>query len=284
MNFKKRMDLPEIRRFLSAVRTRDSPGGVGEARASLASHKSTAVACANQALAKEIWCLEQTLTTQTHYLDAFVNMRSAQFYDAWCALEQAEVSLFFLDHHFRDLNDRYSLEFIRTQISQFQSAFPYRMFFSPGMIHREKKCSVCGTRLSIRNPCGHRAGEIYDGEMCSRIITKIDLTEVSLVTNPRNKYAVGFPRGKAGSPNDGYDYSLVKSIVERLQSPFDRWTCRFNEERVPHSRFPNVGRNHDCPCGSKSKYKRCCLNESGVRRSHCHVEFEKDTEGGRFVL
>jgi hypothetical protein len=278
------MDLPQIRRILRAVRTRDSPSGDEEARVSLAALKSTAVACANQALAKEIWCLEQTLKTQTHYLDAFAKMQGAQFYEAWCALEQAEVSLFFLDRHFRDLNDRYSLEFIRIQTGRFQSVFPYRIFLSPGMIHREKKCSICGTRLSIRNPCGHRPGEIYDGKICSRIITRADLTEVSLVTNPRNKYAVGFPHGKPGSPNDGYDYSLVKSIVERLQGPFDLWTCRFSEEHIPHSKFPNVGRNDNCPCGSKSKYKRCCLNESGVRRSHCNVEFENDMEGRHVSL
>ena len=28
--------------------------------------------------------------------------------------------------------------------------------------------------------------------------------------------------------------------------------------------MPTIGRNDPCPCGSRKKYKKCCLNETKV--------------------
>jgi hypothetical protein len=64
--------------------------------------------------------------------------------------------------------------------------FPKQLFSSPGMIIREAKCSICGQEYG---ECDHVVGRPYMGEICSRIITQVDLEEVSFVEKPANKHA-----------------------------------------------------------------------------------------------
>ena len=69
-----------------------------------------------------------------------------------------------------------------------QHMFPKQMFFSPGMVIREARCSICGSEYG---ECDHVAGRPYMGEICSRIIVHADLEETSLVDDPANKHARG---------------------------------------------------------------------------------------------
>jgi hypothetical protein len=67
----------------------------------------------------------------------------------------------------------------------------------------KKKCSVCDKDVSIRNPCGHFVGEIYNGEMCFRIVTEVKVLGMSLVENPGNKFYVMFIQDeKTGKQTD----------------------------------------------------------------------------------
>lgn len=65
----------------------------------LSTLKQARVDAGNQDKAKEIWCLEEILSIQQSYLQSFRKMKSGEYYDAWCTLERAEISLGFLDHH-----------------------------------------------------------------------------------------------------------------------------------------------------------------------------------------
>ncbi len=64
--------------------------------------------------------------------------------------------------------------------------FPPQMFFSPGMIIKEARCSICDAEYG---DCDHIAGKPYMGELCSRLILHVDVEEVSLVDKPANKHA-----------------------------------------------------------------------------------------------
>ncbi|MGC8757996.1 MAG: hypothetical protein ACP5QX_06055 [Caldisericaceae bacterium] len=64
--------------------------------------------------------------------------------------------------------------------------FPPQIFFSPGFIIIESKCSICGKEYG---ECEHIVGKAYMGQMCNRIITETDLKEVSVVEEPANKHA-----------------------------------------------------------------------------------------------
>lgn len=236
--------------------------------------KRQAVACNDQAKAKLVWCYEQILAIQGNYLSAFRQMKDGSYYNAWCSLERVEIDLHFFEQHCKPESDEYKLRFIEKHTKQYQSLFPYKIFLSPEVLVLEKKCSICHKPISIRNSCGHRVGEIYDGEMCGREITKVEPLGMAFVETPVQKYSVPFlVDPETSQSHDHYNYALIRYLIERLRDPFDAWDIRWTKRRHPHSRYKHVGRNESCPCGSGKKYKSCCLRESGVLRPHCEFIF-----------
>lgn len=203
-------------------------------------------------------------------------MKNGEFYDAWCTLERVEIDIGFLEKHY-DVNadsDRFKIAYIKSHTERFQSIFPYAIFTSPGMLHLEERCSICSEVISPRNHCGHIVGEIYDGEMCGRTVTKARITEISMVTNPVQKYSVPFLRSSDTDEQvDHYNYSAVNYVIRGLRKPFHEWAVRRTHIRHPHSMYRNLGRNDPCPCESGEKYKHCCMRENGILRPHMEITF-----------
>lgn len=262
----------ELNKFLSEPQNRD-PSSAGDAFELIAEMKAEAVNGGEQDEAKRAWCLGQILRAQRSFERAFDEMRQGEFYKAWCTLEQTELALKFLKPHFSAWQ-QHRLAFIEKQTTQFQSLFPYRVFYSPEILEHEKRCSICDAVVRIRRPCGHRAGEIYDGELCGRVVTKPEFLSVSLVRNPVQKYSVAFPvDSEGGGAQDNYDYSVVEYVVERTPSPYLDWDVERTFVRHPHEHYRHTGRNDPCPCESGRKYKKCCLREVGVLRPHIDFTF-----------
>ncbi len=247
---------------------------VDEIKEGLKEIKDIAVSKSDQDTAKMIWCYEQTLIIQQNYLQAFSNLKADKFYEAWCLFERVEIELHHLEKHFSTSDNIFKLKLINKHSRQFQSLYPYKIFLSPGYLILETSCSICGQNRSIRNPCEHILGEIYNGEMCGREVKKAELLEMSFVENPAQKYSVAFTTDtKTGKQIDHYDYSLVQYVAKGLRESFDEWDCKWTKIRHPHSQYTHVGRNDKCPCESNKKYKKCCLNESGVLRPHMEIIF-----------
>lgn len=102
-----------------------------------------------------------------------------------------------------------------------------------------------------------------------------EMLEVSLVTNPAQKYSVGFLHNGTGGQIDQYDYTVIRFVAERLQSPFHRWYGQWTTAFHPHSDFESVGRNLPCPCGrTDASYTDCCAEKPGVEMPHFQVQFE----------
>jgi len=262
---------PEVAPARVALATSRNVEGVlknGSLLQSITQRKTDAVSANDEALAKALWCLEQIAKVQNHYLAAYQEMREELFYDAWCNLDRAEIELHFLDRHFQETSNEFRLEFIRAHATRFQELYPYHAFYSPAVLKEEIICSICQNPISLRNPCAHRVGEIYQGEMAGTIVTKCRLLEVSLVTEPKQRYSVAFVKGR------DYDYSLVNFVVQRLTSPWSGWSYEWTTRLQPHSLY-NASRNDPCPCESGKKYKRCCLGQAGIRRPHCQILFEE---------
>ncbi len=182
------LDLECVDTYLASVASRGEQGQEDDSsvEAAMKAAKARAVEEGDQATAKRIWCYQQILRIQQSYLAAFQAMKEGRFYDAWCLLERVEIELSFLEPHLSPEigHDDYRLAFIATETKQFQALYPYRFFLSPAWLYLEKVCSICGKPVSLRNPCGHRKGEVYNGEMCGHEITKCELLEMSLVPNP----------------------------------------------------------------------------------------------------
>jgi hypothetical protein len=269
-----------IEHYLTQVRNRDPDAAQDkQMRECLQQLKNEAVAGDDQEQAKRIWCYETVQRTQNQFIAAFQMMQGQYFYPAWCMLERVEINLGFLERHF-DLNasgsDAFLLCFIKKHTEQFQSLFPYQMFISPGFVALEKVCTICEKPVSIRQSCGHIVGEIYNGKMCARKITEVQVIEVSFVPNPVQKYSVVFMGNEStDNPVDHYNYWHVDYVVRGLHHPFAAWDMAWIPKKRPIAEFSDVGRNAPCPCGSGNKFKRCCIKKDAIETMHLTVWFSE---------
>ena len=248
------------------------------ARRLLSKVKAAAVGRGDEVLAKAAWCLEVVADVQDHYVAAFQFFKQKRFYDGWSELERGEIALDSLDAHYVDSKGTFGLEFIRSQSERFQSVFPYALFISPEYVYKRLECNICGAELSLRNPCSHKVGEIYGGEICHRVVRDMEVVAVATVRHPVQKYSV---LGVAGTElDDFYDYSVVDYVVRGLRSPWDGWDFIETKIRHPHERFSHVPPGDPCPCESSGTYEDCCLKEEGVLRPHFQILFRKQPPPG----
>lgn len=218
--------------------------------------------------AKFIWCLEAVAFIQKHYIKVFKLLKKEQFQKAWDCLFDIETAIKALKPHFYKYFNEYYLDVIEDKVKKYQSLYPYKMFMSIGIIVEEQKCSICGQVRTLRTPCEHKVGEIYNGEYCNRITTKIKkFDHVSFVKNPKDKRCILTELD--GKPID-YDYSLIKELLRFVDKPLEHWDIKWSKIRHPHELFKNIKPNDECPCGSEKTYQDCCLNNNdGVLRPHC---------------
>ena len=263
------MTLEEICEVLAELRTNFSSRDNTKLARELAEHKKDAILGGDEPLAKEIWCLEQVLKAHEAYVRGFAHCKLREFYAGWCAFEDTAVAVHHLKRHFRARRHDFQLNFLEKHIDQFQRMFPYKLFFSTGMMVRERTCTICGAIKGLRTNCAHLKGEIYQGVMAAERISKFDLLEVSLVDDPVDKRCVAF-RGNV----DDYNYVLVDYITGALVSPFDSWDVEETFRYERHEKFEDVGRNDKCPCGSGKKYKKCCSSATGVKFPHFELKFD----------
>ncbi len=238
----------------------------------LARLKQDYVAQKDQHGAKAIWCFESIINVQEKYLEAFADLKARRFYAAWCTFERVEIEYSFLRRHLLAPHSLFCLDFILEKTHQWQSLFPYRMFFSMEFIKKGRKCMICSQPVSLRKPCGHLIGEIYDGEMCCHEITDIDWKSISMVTNPHHKYAVAFPADTDWNSNESGKYDSLIHVIERLETPFDEWKTFMSKRAIPREEFNEQEPNSFCRCGSMEHFSECCFHKSEILVPWVHVE------------
>ena len=115
------------------------------------------------------------------------------------------------------------------------------------------------------------------GERCAHEILEADMLAIAVVAAPFNKYSVF---GVTSKEDDAYSYSAIEFLVNVIDHPFNRWRFENYEVYEPHAKYKE-GRNDPCPCGSKKKYKNCCLKQNGVKVPHTQFYLEEPTINGR---
>lgn len=222
--------------------------------------------------AKEIWVLENTYVAQNMYIKFTKLIRKEKFYEAWCLLEQCEIKILNLKKHFPpDLSKETYFDFLCHQVPMWQKIFPYRIFNSTEFIERKIKCSSCGQIITARNFCGHQIGEIYDGEMCYRIIEDFEIVGFALVKNPVNKMNVIFESDGSGKRVDHYDYKCIRMISNVFPSYFYWWEINKTFDWHDRSAFSDTLPNDLCPCGSERTFSICCASKSIVTTPHIEI-------------
>jgi hypothetical protein len=236
------------------------------------SQKKKFLAKGDEDEANFMWCLHQAFTMHQLYWESFKNIKSGKYYEAWCALEQVEIGIKSLKRH---LEKKYLINFaldkIEDKVKKWQSLYPYKMFGSPEMIAKTKLCSICGSRLSIRNRCGHVVGELYEGKICHRVVTEIEFIGMGMVEDPVQKYSVLFLTDEKGDRHDHYDYSVVAYVATLVSTAFAEWKVENTKTYHPHKLYSKYSPDDPCPCESTLSYKECCLKAPGVLRPHLQI-------------
>lgn len=226
----------------------------------------------NQQQAKLLWIYQTIIEIHKLFVNAFNLLKNKSYYQAWCQLERIEITLHSLKKHFTYDKKQYFIWHIEKSVKNLQVLYPYRLFASSEILKKKKKCSVCNKEISIRNSCGHIVGEIYDGEMCHRIVTEAQILGISLVENPGNKYSVMFLKDeKTDEQIDQYNYDTIDYLFEHITSPYEFWDLEVSQRETKKEDYGIVGRNDPCPCNSGKKFKKCCMLNVG--KKYPHYEF-----------
>lgn len=235
----------------------------------IAKRKQEAISAEDEVTANLLWCYEAIYRLKLRYLTAFRHMKlactspatteegeaeslKAVLYEAaWFDLIACENlanalarNYFIEGSAFGD----YDVDSIVSDVERLQTLFPYRFFFSRESVVKRAECSICGAEPSIRHPCGHIPGRVYCGRLCQRIITKMELGAISIVTNPHDKECICKVHGKP------FDYSLLDDVVSHVE-PYAKWSCIEEQRLLPQ--YQGLDEGTMCPCGSGLPIEEC---------------------------
>lgn len=236
--------------------------------------KKEAIFKEKEKLANDCWRLISAIKLNSKYVEVFYKIKEEDYLDAWKELEQCEIASNSLvkncDKKFLKI---YRIGFIQKHVQYWQSLFPYKVFFSPGYLIEYHSCSICGHKIRPRSRCEHDAGKLYMGEICSHKINGMKLLEVSMVTNPVQKYSV------VTTDEIKYNYSLVNSVSLKLNNAFHAWKPEWSTKKYPRKYFSSIDGADQCPCDSGLKFEECCSDKSEIIVPHLNIYLSEEVVG-----
>jgi hypothetical protein len=222
----------------------------------------------NMEAANEAWRIKAALEVKRNYISTFSLLKAGKHYDAWCSLERCEITLsLIIENSDFDFQKKARTHFYDQYIRNWQSLFPYKIFLSPGFIVGYYTCSICNTKIRPRSRCIHKKKKLYGGEICFYEGHELDILEISIVTNPVQKYSVALV---------DYDYTVIDYVIERLDHPFDGWQPIKTTKSYPRSMFNAVSAEENCPCKKgDNKFGECCSKMQLIEIPHIEIVFAK---------
>lgn len=259
------MTISEIETYLS-TKNRQLENNV---RDEIERLRQDAISRKDEEQANYCWCLMQIYNIKKGFLFAIHDLKNKKYESAWITLDNIDIELGILEDNYDIFqeNDKFHLMFIERIIKEYQKLFPYHYFFSRESIIKAEECSICGKRISLRHPCGHKVGKLYMGELCVRKVIDMELRAIAIVTDPFDKYAYLRMEGKE------YNYEVLEELMTKIDDPYDDFYVEIVKIKKPD--YKNVGRNSPCPCGSGIKYKKCHLDTKDELMDHYIIHMIK---------
>jgi len=130
-----------------------------------------------------IYCIDNSLLAVQYELQMLVNIKEDKMDAAWGNLVTAQIT-------YGTVVRNYPFEIESTngyaeRLETYEKLlFPKMFFSSVGGVIKKSNCSICKEPYS---KCDHIKGRLYNGELCVREITEMELEEASLVDVPANK-------------------------------------------------------------------------------------------------
>lgn len=180
--------IQECERFAFAVRAREfQVEGIEKLRIlgeRLSAMKARAIEASDEDSANCLLCLERITMALEKELGMWVAFKDDKPALAWDELVSAQS--FALDAiRAHEIGTNAIHYFEKLELLE-RLLFPPMMFMSPGVIVLASECTICGSEYG---ECNHIKGRPYMGEICTRKLTKVEVREVSIVSNPANKHA-----------------------------------------------------------------------------------------------
>lgn len=212
----------------------------------------------------DFFVLDEYLTFFSRYGQVWKLVTHKKFGESWRKLQDALDSL------------RIVCKFSRIDISKFENqllalekAYPYRVFFSIGMVVDWFECSICSKDIDSYE-CPHRLGNLYRGKMAHGIARNaIKLDHVSIVERPQDRRCV------LSYDDNSEDFKLVHFIAQLLYTGKMRVSnfegLKYSKRLIPNPEHKRVGRNDPCYCASGRKFKRCCMSKSYLEGDHVDI-------------
>lgn len=242
---------------------------VNQVLEALKSEKRAATSNGEDEKANNYWRELEALKLNILFIQAFHNLKSKNYRQAWNEMEQCEIKYGFISNNSTPKYlDTSRLNFIKNKIVKFQSLYPYCVFCSLGFKVGYYSCSICGHKVRPRSRCEHKKGKVYNGELCIHVVHDMEMIELSIVTKPVQKYSVMHD-------DSTLDFTLIERLVSYLDHAFEDWDLNWTKMKFPIERFSSVSKDDKCPCKSEEKFGACCMGKKDVEIPHVDFIFSK---------
>ncbi|WP_371804790.1 SEC-C domain-containing protein [Candidatus Lokiarchaeum ossiferum] len=231
--------------------------------------------------AKDCWIVETIINNRIRYENAWISLTQRKYEKAWRELVFCEKWFEYLLPHFNYMDEDYSdlfLDEIEERTKTLMSLFPYYLFFSPSYVIKKLVCSICNEEINPFNRCDHKLREIYNGEICFRIIEEIkEINHLALTRFPRWKLRYFKP------DNVNFNYDILSILIDRSENSMDGWNVIADKLGLSHENFKHFQPDHYCPCGSFKSYKECCMKNDSVYINAYRIDTNSKRNNNHFI-
>lgn len=203
-----------------------------------------------------------------NYVSYWKLLLSDKYSESWSTLQDVQSQLRII-YRFTEEPRPPILSHIERQCGELEKLYPYRVFFSSGIIKEDVECSICGKSIDSFE-CEHIAGELYRGRRAYGIVKQIkQLDHVSIVTNPADKRCT-VQISDTSEQFKGVAY-LANGLRNKVLEPLSFSHLEFKKIKKIKNEMPLADRNEPCPCGSGKKFKKCCIDRSSIEMTHVDI-------------
>lgn len=187
--------------------------------ADLSAAKQSAVAGGHFDLANSLLSMELAIATVRSQIEMCIALKEDRGEAAWNHLVAAQVSC----RNAARVREQSEGDgaavglwnLLHALLGWEQLVFPPQVFMSVGGIALERQCSVCALPY---DDCSHVKGRAYGGQLCTVVVLKMSLREVSIVDEPANKHARVTHFGSDGASRNKMTWR-VESPPSRGEQP-----------------------------------------------------------------
>lgn len=223
----------------------------------------------NELVANASFLLKKYVDLLTEISKFWELSQNVEYQSAWSSLQNAIDDVKILKKFSEGHNEK-KLNNIENYLLNIEKLYPYSLFMSVEFIAQQLNCSICNKSV-FDESCEHVGGNLYWGEMASRVASNIKLLGSALVESPADKRCI-VQLDCNKSNIELTQFRHVHSLIQYLKTPFQAFDLHLTVRTLPRSHYATWPDGDPCPCQSKKAFKDCCSAKSTVDNPHYKIE------------